>query len=89
MQIENLEDWQVEKLQSLCDGFGGPVKHKTFNMEDMDFSKRLTVIEDKIAAIDTKLDRIFGAHNLIDGQWVDIEKRHRKGLKKGGFNHNR
>jgi hypothetical protein len=87
MQIENLSDAQVKTMQELCDSWGGQVKHKTFGMEDMDFSKRLTAIEESVAELHRKIDRIFGAYNLIEGQWVDIEKRARKAMKKGGFNH--
>lgn len=87
MQIENLNDIQVKKIQDLCDSWGGPVAHKTYQMEDMDFSKRLTAIEESVAELHRKIDRFLEAHNLINGQFVDIEQKARKAMKKSGFNH--
>lgn len=89
MQVENLNNDQLKTAQDLFDMMGDPVKYKTFTMEDMNFSKRLTAIEDKLSAIQTKLDHIFAGHVLVRGQWMDIEGKNRKSLRKAGFNHNR
>lgn len=90
MQIENLTDYDVNLLQRQVEELkrnNPEIKSKVYQMEDMDFSKRLTAIEENIAELNRKLDLIFGGHVLIKGRFVDHEADFKQSLKKGGFNH--
>ncbi len=89
MQVENLNYEQVKKARELFDSFGPPVTHKTYDMEDMDFSKRLTAIEKSLSDIKAKLEFVFGNHALIKGVFRDVEHEQRKAFRKTGFNHTR
>jgi hypothetical protein len=89
MQVENLTKEQVDMAGVFFDKMGAPVTHKTFNMEDMNFAKRLTAIEEGIADIKNILNHTFGDHVLVKGEWIDILCKNRKALRKAGFNHTR
>ena len=74
-QIENmrLEDVEVigreiEKLKKE----NPDLEFKTFPMEDLDFAKRLTVLEEKMDKILIRLHHIFGEYVLINGRFQEM-----------------
>lgn len=90
MQIENLNSSDVDFLEKQLEHLrqGNPdITHKVFNMDELSTEKKLDVLIEKVEALDRKIDLIFGGHVLIKGAWADHEAKHRKAMKKGGFNH--
>lgn len=74
-QIENMLPQDVEAIQAeimRLKEVNPDLKFKTFPMEDLDFAKRLTALEEKVDSILTKLNNIFGDYVLINGKFQDI-----------------
>ena len=79
-QIENMNPEDVklvqEQIKALNEQKGPqevPMTFKTFPMEDLEFAKRLTAIEDKLDKLANQLSHIFGTFVLIKGQWKDVK----------------
>lgn len=89
MQVENLTKEQVDMAGVFFDKMGAPVTHKTYDMEDMDFAKRLTKIEEGIAEIKVMLKHIFGDNVVANGKFIDTKTVLGRAFKKGGLNHTR
>ncbi len=76
MQIKNLNEEDVKTLQvSLTElrKINPLIEVKVYDMEDMDFAKRLTAIEISLNAIINKLNHIFGESVLIKGKWHNFK----------------
>jgi hypothetical protein len=78
-QIENMTEKDAENLKAMIEALNekkvlpeSPMTFKTFPMEDLEFSKRLTVLEEKVDSILTKLTNIFGDSVLIKGRFQDL-----------------
>ena len=74
-QIENMLPEDVERFTELAhelEKANSNLKFKTFPMEDLELAKRMTKMEEKLASLSAKIDRIFGESILINGRFVDI-----------------
>lgn len=76
-QIENMQPEDVEFLKKQIDelnqGRTEPMIFKTFPMEDLEFSKRLSALEEKVDRILTRIEHIFGPYVLIKGRFEEIK----------------
>jgi len=61
---------EVEKLQQIANP---DLTFKTFPQEDLNFSKRLTVLEEKVDCILARLENIFGDAILINGRFQSLK----------------
>ena len=75
-QTENMTPENVEAIQQEIERLSQTnpaLKFKTFPMEDLEFAKRLTALEENVDSIMTKLTNIFGNYVLIEGQFRELK----------------
>ena len=79
-QIENMNPKDVSDIADLIKALNEkksqlepPMTLKTFPMEDLEFSKRLTAIEEKLDSLIGMISHIFGGAILINGQFKELK----------------